>query len=136
MAKKRTRTRYDADATMRLMAESNSRLTTMLEQAQQHIWRALGKSDITGDSSAPAAAESAARPPSENVAPRRKPRTLTRREREIARMIGQGMSNEQMADALTLSFDTVRSHRANIYKRLSIHSVAELMERKAEWDEP
>lgn len=39
-----------------------------------------------------------------------RPGTLTRRQQEIALLIGDGLSNEEIADELELSADTVKSH--------------------------
>jgi len=51
---------------------------------------------------------------------------LTARELEIARLVIDGLSNDEMAQRLHLSSRTVGTHLANIYKRLEIHTRAEL----------
>jgi DNA-binding NarL/FixJ family response regulator len=47
---------------------------------------------------------------------------LTDREREILSMLASGMATEQIALALTLSPNTVRSHVQNIRTKLKVHS--------------
>jgi DNA-binding NarL/FixJ family response regulator len=47
---------------------------------------------------------------------------LTEREREILSMLASGMATEQIALALTLSPNTVRSHIQNIRTKLDVHS--------------
>jgi DNA-binding NarL/FixJ family response regulator len=52
---------------------------------------------------------------------------LTRREREMLYLIGQGLSNREIADALVLSVKTVETHRSNLSRKLKIRSRAGLM---------
>ncbi len=52
--------------------------------------------------------------------------TLTRREREILKLIAEGYKNKEMADYLCISLKTVEKHRANLMKKLDLHSAAEL----------
>ena len=52
---------------------------------------------------------------------------LTDREREILRLIGQGMTTPEIADTLVLSPHTVQSHRDRIMAKLDLHSKAALM---------
>lgn len=52
---------------------------------------------------------------------------LTAREREIVQLIAEGRSSKQAADALGISVKTVDTHRANLMRKLGIHSVSELV---------
>jgi two-component system, NarL family, response regulator NreC len=52
---------------------------------------------------------------------------LTEREVEVLRLIVQGHTNRQIADALTLSVRTVEYHRANLTSKLGLHSRADLV---------
>jgi DNA-binding NarL/FixJ family response regulator len=45
---------------------------------------------------------------------------LTPREREVVRMIGQGLTTEAIADRLTISLHTAQTHRKNITAKLGI----------------
>lgn len=47
---------------------------------------------------------------------------LTRREQEVLLLIVQGKSNQEIADDLVLSRDTVRNHVASILSKLGVHS--------------
>jgi DNA-binding NarL/FixJ family response regulator len=51
---------------------------------------------------------------------------LTRRERQVLRLIAEGHSSREAGVILHISADTVDSHRKNIMKKWGIHSVAEL----------
>lgn len=51
---------------------------------------------------------------------------LTSREREVLQLIAEGNSNKQIADILSRSVETVRTHRANVMDKLDLHSAAEL----------
>jgi two-component system response regulator NreC len=52
--------------------------------------------------------------------------TLTRREREILKLIAEGYKNKEVADHLFISLKTVEKHRANLMKKLDLHNAAEL----------
>lgn len=52
--------------------------------------------------------------------------TLTVREREILRLIGEGKKNKEIAGSLSISPNTVEKHRANIMEKLNLHSVSSL----------
>ncbi len=47
---------------------------------------------------------------------------LTARERQIARLVAQGMSNREIAEQLVLSERTVEGHIANIFSKLNLSS--------------
>ncbi|WNV75814.1 response regulator transcription factor [Geodermatophilus sp. DSM 44513] len=51
---------------------------------------------------------------------------LTGRQREVAELVGQGMSNEEIAGRLFLSLATVKSHLTASMRRLDIRSRTEL----------
>jgi DNA-binding NarL/FixJ family response regulator len=55
------------------------------------------------------------------------PAALTAREREIVQMLAEGHSNKQVAATLCVSQKTVETHRANIMRKLDLHSLAELV---------
>jgi DNA-binding CsgD family transcriptional regulator len=56
---------------------------------------------------------------------------LTEREREIARMIADGASNPQIAQALFLSRKTIERHVSNIFAKVDVRNRAELAARVA-----
>ena len=53
--------------------------------------------------------------------------SLTRREREIVQLIGEGLTNKEIAVKLTISLNTVNVHGKNIMAKLDIHRKANLI---------
>jgi DNA-binding NarL/FixJ family response regulator len=52
---------------------------------------------------------------------------LTSREREIVQLLSEGKSSKEVASVLSISVKTAETHRANIMRKLEIHSVSELV---------
>ena len=52
---------------------------------------------------------------------------LTSREREIVQSLSEGKSSKEVASSLGISVKTAETHRANIMRKLEIHSVSELV---------
>ncbi|HEY6333658.1 MAG TPA: response regulator transcription factor [Blastocatellia bacterium] len=52
---------------------------------------------------------------------------LTPREREIVQLLAEGKSSKEVAVALGISVKTAETHRANIMRKLELHSVSELV---------
>ena len=52
--------------------------------------------------------------------------SLTPRERQVLKLIAEAYKNKEIADFLCISVKTVAKHRANIMKKLKLHSAAEL----------
>lgn len=51
---------------------------------------------------------------------------LTRRERQVLKMIAEGYKNKEIANYLGISLKTVEKHRANLMKKLDLHNASEL----------
>ncbi|MEQ8906354.1 response regulator transcription factor [Ekhidna sp.] len=54
--------------------------------------------------------------------------SLSEREVEIIRKLGDGLTSAQISEALFISEHTVKTHRKNILKKLDIHSSSELIQ--------
>jgi DNA-binding NarL/FixJ family response regulator len=52
---------------------------------------------------------------------------LTSREREIVQLLSEGKTSKEVASLLGISVKTAETHRANIMRKLEIHSVSELV---------
>lgn len=48
--------------------------------------------------------------------------TVTNREREILKLVGEGYKNKEIADYLCISVKTVEKHRSNIMRKLDVHT--------------
>src|SRR5205085_1298009 len=56
----------------------------------------------------------------------RRSEPITDREREVLRLVAEGLSTKEVAARLDISARTVESHRANLMRKLGLHSVARL----------
>jgi two-component system, NarL family, response regulator NreC len=54
------------------------------------------------------------------------PKSLSRREREVLRLLAQGNSNQQIADTIRLSVKTVETYRTRLSEKLGLKGRAEL----------
>ncbi len=54
---------------------------------------------------------------------------LTPRQREVGLMVGWGKPNLEIAETLGLTLKTVEVHRHNVFRRLGVHSAAQLVHR-------
>jgi DNA-binding NarL/FixJ family response regulator len=52
--------------------------------------------------------------------------TLTQREKEVLKLVGEGHTSKEAAQFLCISPKTVERHRANIMNKLDLHNVSEL----------
>ena len=59
--------------------------------------------------------------------------TLSDRELEVYRLLGQGRGTRQVASELHLSISTVETHRAHIKEKLHLNSTPELLRHAVEW---
>jgi DNA-binding NarL/FixJ family response regulator len=55
------------------------------------------------------------------------PRALTPRQKEILRLVAQGLTNREIAEHLEISVRTVEVHRFNLMRRLKVRNVAQLL---------
>jgi len=67
----------------------------------------------------------AARVLDEFAAPAREPEALTRREVEVIRLLARGLGNKEIATALSISENTVKTHVRHILDKLGLRSRAE-----------
>ncbi len=56
-----------------------------------------------------------------------RPREITKREREVLKLIAKGFKNREIAEKLGISTKTVETHRANIMNKLALRNVAQLI---------
>ena len=52
--------------------------------------------------------------------------SLSSREREVLKLIGEGHTNQEAADYLVISVKTVEKHRSNLMKKLDLHNTSKL----------
>mgnify|MGYP002382003261 CR=1 FL=1 len=58
---------------------------------------------------------------------------LTARELEVLRLLAEGLSNKEIAAALSISENTVESHLRSVYGKLDVRSRTEALRRATEW---
>ena len=51
---------------------------------------------------------------------------LTRREKEVIKLIAEGFRSKDIAEQLSISIKTVEKHRSNLMKKLNLHSISSL----------
>ena len=61
-----------------------------------------------------------------NASGKRRPEPITDREREVLKFVAEGLSTKEIASRLDISTRTVETHRANLMRKLGLHSVARL----------
>ena len=66
----------------------------------------------------------------QSKSPVRQPRfgTLTKREREILKLLAEGRSVKEIATSFDLSVKTVEAHKFNLMRKLDIHNKAQLVQ--------
>lgn len=57
---------------------------------------------------------------------RRRFNSLTPRELEVIKFVGQGLSNKEIGERLNVALTTVKMHRGNAVEKLGAHSAAEI----------
>ena len=55
--------------------------------------------------------------------------SLTKREKEILKLIYEGIGNKEIADQLGKSIRTIETHRFNIMKKLEVNNITELLKK-------
>jgi DNA-binding NarL/FixJ family response regulator len=63
----------------------------------------------------------------ENKNAKTEPYIITKREKEIIRMIKEGFTSKEIASKLNISEHTVKTHRAHIREKLNVTGVAQLL---------
>jgi len=102
-----------------MKSDAESEIVTAVEALSQHkiyISKRLGAMVVEGffDATGPAGTQ----------APRAE---LTSRERSVVRLLAEGKSNKEVAQALGISVKTVETHRGHIMRKLNIHSITDLV---------
>jgi DNA-binding CsgD family transcriptional regulator/tetratricopeptide (TPR) repeat protein len=115
------------------LAEADARISVvrsgMGEEAWEEAWR-KGRAMTLDEAVEYALSEGdssmiASRTPEQTSATTR-PSALTRREREVAKLVTRGLTNRQIAKELVLSERTVENHVSNILKKLNLSSRSEV----------
>ena len=58
---------------------------------------------------------------------------LTKRERDVLKLVAEGHSSRRIAEVLEISIRTVETHRTNLMQKLDLHNTAELTRYAIQW---
>jgi predicted ATPase/DNA-binding SARP family transcriptional activator/DNA-binding CsgD family transcriptional regulator len=108
-------------------------------QTDEALWEAAfaeGKAMTLEEAAEYALSEEVVQAPEKPLKGGRTSRPLTRREREVATLVAQGLSTRQIAQQLVLSERTVDKHVANLLKKLNLRSRNQITARMAEHRTP
>ena len=96
--------------------------TRLSDEEKAEVWRAVAAGETYICPEVAGALVSAMRDgPEKSETPR-----LSRREREVLRLIAEGTRSPSIAEQLHISLGTVEVHRRNIMRKLGLRTVAEL----------
>ncbi len=116
---------WDAEAAQEVM-RAGAAGYLLRSAADEELWRAV-ETVCRGETYLSPASRRPAYPPAQRPPAPRGLRPLTGREREVMRLIAEGLSNKEAAATLAISVRTVENHRANIMKKLDLRGVVELV---------
>jgi DNA-binding NarL/FixJ family response regulator len=52
---------------------------------------------------------------------------LTEREREVIALMCEGLTAKQIGEQMHLSFKTIETHKANIYRKADVHNAIQMV---------
>ncbi len=104
----------------------------VLKDSDPEILRAAAREVLAGRTVFPpdVFASPAAEPPHEGL------QLLSEREREVLRLVGRGLRNQEIAQELGLSVRTVETHRSNMLSKLGLRGAMDLVRLGAELNRP
>jgi LuxR family maltose regulon positive regulatory protein len=107
---------------VRSFLDEGDRILPLIRQAAQ----TPGKSQPYAIALLQAAGEAIAKP---EHAPRPEPGVLSPRERDVMRLVANGLSNRDVGDALFISEETVKTHMRRIFEKLEVSSRTQAINR-------
>jgi LuxR family maltose regulon positive regulatory protein len=116
---------------VRIFVDQGASMATLLQQAgargtaPDYVSRLLAALEAEGK-------ESASAPPPSSPSPFSLVEPLTSRETEVLRLLGQGYSNQQIAETLVVTLNTVKKHASSIYGKLGVRSRTQAVVRAQE----
>ncbi|HEX2421001.1 MAG TPA: AAA family ATPase [Acidimicrobiia bacterium] len=96
------------------------------EEARRHLRRALEIFEGLGANPWAERSRSELELSGETLEQPRSVAKLTRQERQVARLVGQGATNREAAAALFVNYKTIEYHLGNVYRKLGVRSRTEL----------
>jgi len=128
-ALERALTLGEPDGYVRVFVEHGEPMARLLQKAVRrnivpdYVSRLQGALGVEAEESSP---------PPASLSPFPLVESLTERETEVLRLLGEGHSNRQIADALFITLNTVKKHTSNIYGKLGVRSRTQAVVRAQE----
>jgi DNA-binding NarL/FixJ family response regulator len=119
-------TMHFSDQLVQDIVEAGARGYVMKSDADRELVAAVRTIAKGGSYFTAAAANTLAGPYSKPDASAKRKR-LTTREREIVRLLAGGKTSREVGELLEISAKTVETHRANLMRKLAVHSLPELV---------
>ena len=130
-------TTYDDDASIARALAAGARGFLTKDASRQDIAAALrlvARGQATFDAKVSARLVAGLTPPAVPRAPDPRLAELTDREREVLGLIGEGLTNTEIADRLFVSTSTVKTHINNLFAKLQLRDRAQAVRLAADLD--
>lgn len=109
-----------------LKDDSSSELISAIRRVQQgHLFLSPGIASLVVNGFLDQSDAGKTKSPREHEsAPHRPRESLTSRERQTLQLVAEGYKNKEIAEIMSVSLKTVEKHRANLMRKLDLHSAS------------
>jgi LuxR family maltose regulon positive regulatory protein len=117
---------------VRVFLDEGEPLRLLLEEARKHAAGRYARTLLAHFPPAEGASHSAPAATSRGAHPLAEP--LTSRERDVLRLLASGLSGPEIASALVMTQNTVKTHLKNLYGKLGAHGRDQALRRARDLD--